>query len=245
MNEQESIRVNFSKAHPVFPLAGVTLLPHAIAALFIFEPRYRQMVEDVLDTTGQIAMAAYDDSPEFDGVSPRPIRPVVCLGQIVQHERHTDGTYHIFLQGVCRAQIVEEIPAEPGGFDGKLYRRAVLQPLGGADSEESEFELDAQRSELSDLLESQRLSSLPAVQQVRKQLASGFDVLPTPVLMDVVALSLLSVVDEAKLRNALLEEPSATKRADLMIRELKRIDHTLRIAELQFDPEAPKGISWN
>jgi len=243
MSEHETIRVNFSKAHPVFPLSGVTLLPHAIAALYIFEPRYRQMVEHVLDTTGQIAMGTYDDRGTDAGQaeSSPPIRPVVCLGQIVQHERHPDGTYHIFLQGVCRARIVEEILPEHTDIEGVLYRRAILEPLQDDDPEP----LDDQREQLTSLLESQRLSSLPAVQQVRKQLATGFEVLPTQVLMDVVALSLLSVVDEQKLRNALLEEPSATRRADLMIRELKRIDHTLRLAELQFDPEAPKGISWN
>jgi uncharacterized protein len=243
MSEHETIRVNFGKTHPVFPLSGVTLLPHAIAALYIFEPRYRQMVEDVLDTTGQIAMGTYDEH-DADGVhagSVPPIRPVVCLGQIVQHEHHPDGTYHIFLQGVCRARVVEEILPEPTDIGGKLYRRAILEPMNDDQAEP----LDDQREELTTLLESDRLASLPAVQQVRKQISSGFDVLPTQVLMDVVALSLLSVVDEQKLRNELLEEPSATRRADLMIRELKRIDHTLRLAELQFDPEAPKGISWN
>ncbi len=244
MNEQETIRVNFSKPHPVFPLNGVTLLPHAIAALYIFEARYRQMVQDVLDTTGQIAMATYDDSASSDDDSMPPIRPVVCLGQVVQHEKHPDGTYHIFLQGVCRAEVVEEIAPDPEMVDGKLYPRAVLQPLRESD-EDAEVDLDSHRQTLADLLESQRLASLPAVQQVKKQLSSGFEMLPTPVLMDVVALSLLSVVDEKKLRNALLEEPSSVKRADLMIRELKRIDSTLRVAELQFDPEAPKGISWN
>ncbi|MFB3431946.1 MAG: LON peptidase substrate-binding domain-containing protein [Phycisphaerales bacterium] len=242
MNEQETIRVNFGKAHPVFPLNGVTLLPHAIAALYIFEPRYRQMIQDVLDTSGQIAMATYDESTPSDDESMPPIRPVVCLGQVVQHEKHPDGTYHVFLQGVCRAEIVEEIAPDPEMVDGKLYRRAVLQPMREADDD---ADLAGQRETLSDLLESQRLSSLPAVQQVKKQLSSGFEMLPTPVLMDVVALSLLSVVDEKKLRHALLEEPSSVKRADLMIRELRRIDSTLRVAELQFDPEAPKGISWN
>ena len=242
MNEQETIRVNFSRPHPVFPLSGVTLLPHAIAALYIFEPRYRQMVQDVLDTSGQIAMATYDESAPTDDDSMPPIRPVVCLGQIVQHEKHPDGTYHIFLQGVCRAQIAEEIAPDPEMVDGKLYRRAVLEPLREADED---TDLDTHRETITDLLASDRLASLPAVQQVKKQLASGFEVLPTPVLMDVVALSLLSVVDEEQLRNALLEEPSSSKRADLMIRELKRIDSTLRVAELQFDPEAPKGISWN
>lgn len=244
MSEHETIRVNFSKPHPVFPLSGVTLLPHAIAALYIFEPRYRQMVEDVLDTTGQIAMATYDDREDEGGASDSapPIRPVVCLGQIVQHERHPDGTYHIFLHGVCRARVVDEILPEPTDPEGKPYRRAILEPMH---SDEEADQLDDQREQLTALLESERLACLPAVQQVRKQIASGFDVLPTQVLMDVVALSLLSVVDEQKLRNALLEEPSAAERANLMIRELRRIDHTLRLAELQFDPEAPKGISWN
>lgn len=243
MPDEETIRVNFGKPHPVFPLSGVTLLPHAIAALYIFEPRYRQMVEDVLDTSGQIAMATYDAETEaaYAGAAP-PIRPVVCLGQIVQHERHPDGTYHIFLQGVCRARVVDEILPEASSIDGKLYRQAVLEPLH--DDEDSPM-LDEQREELTALLESARLSSLPAVQQVRKQISSGFEVLPTPVLMDVVALSLLSVVDEQKLRNTLLEEPSAARRADFMIKELRRIDTTLRVAEYQFDPEAPKGISWN
>lgn len=243
MSEHETIRVNFGKHHPVFPLGGVTLLPHAVAALFIFEPRYRQMIEDVLDTTGQIAMASYDDTVEHDGPGSPPIRSVVCLGQIVQHERNPDGTYHILLQGICRAQVVDEILPEDDHHSGKLYRRALLQPI--PDQDQDDDQLDERREQITTLLESQRLKQLPAVQQVRMQLATGFEVLPTPVLMDIVALSLLTVVDENDLRNKLLEEASATRRADLMIHELKRIDRSLRFAEQQFDPEAPKGISWN
>jgi Lon protease-like protein len=244
MSDHETIRVNFGRPHPVFPLSGVTLLPHAVAALFIFEARYRQMVEDVLDTTGQIAMAAYDEAAAgSESKVSLPIRSVVCLGQIVQHERHEDGTYHILLQGICRARIAEELLPEDDPQSGKLYRRAILEPLH--DEDEGMEMLDSRREEITELLESERLAGLPAVQQVRKQLSMGYEVLPTPVLMDIVALSLLTVVDEHELRNKLLEEPNAGRRADLMIAELKRIDATLRIAELQFDPEAPKGISWN
>ena len=40
--------VDFNRPIPLFPLSCVSLLPHAVQGLHIFEPRYRQMVEDVL-----------------------------------------------------------------------------------------------------------------------------------------------------------------------------------------------------
>ena len=35
---------------PIFPLTGVMLLPGTVLPLHIFEPRYRAMVEDALET---------------------------------------------------------------------------------------------------------------------------------------------------------------------------------------------------
>jgi Lon protease-like protein len=41
---------------PVFPLPNVVLFPNVFLPLHIFEPRYRQMIEDLLDGPGQIVM---------------------------------------------------------------------------------------------------------------------------------------------------------------------------------------------
>ena len=41
---------------PVFPLTGSLLLPGNFMPLNIFEPRYRNMVEDVLADGGHIGM---------------------------------------------------------------------------------------------------------------------------------------------------------------------------------------------
>jgi hypothetical protein len=59
MAEEMSIRVNFSRPLPLFPLPQVVMLPQQITPLHIFEPRYRQMVDRALDGAGQIAMAKY------------------------------------------------------------------------------------------------------------------------------------------------------------------------------------------
>ena len=41
---------------PMFPLRGVFLLPRQVLPLHVFESRYRQMIDDVLDGQGRLAM---------------------------------------------------------------------------------------------------------------------------------------------------------------------------------------------
>ena len=134
MSEEISIRVNFGNPMAMFPLDHVTLMPHAVLPLHIFEPRYRHMVSDALDGPGQIAMAV--TMPGEGGDPYRPtLRPAVCVGQIVQHHKLPDGRYNIALQGVCRARIMQELPDD----EDVPYRRAYLQPLGTAKIDEEEL----------------------------------------------------------------------------------------------------------
>ena len=79
-------RVDFGKPIALFPLPGVSLLPHGAQPLHIFEPRYRQMVERCLasgngdlERTDPIAMAVIDDrnGPETGEVS---LCEAVCAG---------------------------------------------------------------------------------------------------------------------------------------------------------------------
>ena len=98
----ESVAVQFKHLFPVFPLPETMLLPHAIMPLSIFEPRYRQMVDHAIDGSGQIAIATMQritkQNEDGMGVS---LRDVVCLGQIVQHEKARHG-YNILVYGLCR-----------------------------------------------------------------------------------------------------------------------------------------------
>lgn len=102
---------------PIFPLAGVILLPRARLPLNIFEPRYLSMVEDTLATSGRLVGIIQPHMPEgLSGVAP-PVYSVGCAGRITSFDETDDGRYLIGLTGVVRFEVKEELPLE------QLYRR--------------------------------------------------------------------------------------------------------------------------
>lgn len=92
---------------PVFPLAGVLLLPGGRLPLNIFEPRYVAMVRDAMMGTQVIGMVQPVDPRSPAG---RPeIYLTGCAGKISAFSETDDGRYLITLTGVCRFAIVEEL----------------------------------------------------------------------------------------------------------------------------------------
>lgn len=231
----KSVQVNFGRPFPLFPLDGVVLLPHALLRLFIFEPRYRQMVEHALEGSGQIAMAVFDGDrwrTEYHG-NP-PVRKNVCVGQILQHQQLPDGNYRIALQGVCRARVrAEYLPDEE-----RLYRTALLEPIEvGTPSEDELFMV---RDGVMSRLEAEPLTELVTVRAVGEQLANRE--ISTPALLEVVT---LNVLGDKALQYRLLAEGDVVRRGEIIEKELARLGRVLEIARKQHDPEAPRGVSWN
>lgn len=95
---------------PVFPLAGVLLLPGGKLPLHIFEPRYRDMVRDALDGERLIGMVQPTD-PACPHRRPELYR-TGCAGRIVEERKTEDGRYYVALHGLCRFRIVEELAVE-------------------------------------------------------------------------------------------------------------------------------------
>lgn len=89
---------------PIFPLPGAILFPRSQLPLHIFEPRYREMVRDVLDGAGRIGMVQPHAS-EDEGA---PLYPVGCVGEIVSVEELEDGRFNIILHGWHRFRMVGE-----------------------------------------------------------------------------------------------------------------------------------------
>ena len=107
---------------PLFPLSDVWLFPGMALPLFIFEPRYRQMVEDSLDRAGRIVIGTVRKGHEGEMPGNPPIYPVAGLGEIGRHERRADGCFVILLVGMTRVHH-EEVPSD------RLYRRVRVQPV--------------------------------------------------------------------------------------------------------------------
>ena len=216
----DTVSVDFRRPFPIFPLPETMLLPHGITPLHIFEPRYIQMVSEAMDSRGQIAMATWADlSP--DAPAPRPVLPMVCLGQIVQYERVQSG-YEMLLHGLCRARV--ETMIEPSG--DRLYRMAALRPLQQGTGDAAQLQ-DA-RGALHAMLRRQSLRPLERLETV----ANWFDMadVPTGPLVDLAGSAVLGQPEQ---RYALLAEPNPCKRAGMVLRELQDLERLLRLAALQ------------
>lgn len=93
---------------PVFPLAGVLLLPQGMLPLNIFEKRYLAMVDDALKSNRLIGMIQPKD-PSDKNVGCGPLQRIGCVGRIVQFSETKEGRYLITLQGCLRFAVTEEL----------------------------------------------------------------------------------------------------------------------------------------
>ena len=107
---------------PLFPLPGVFLFPGQVLPLHIFEPRYRQMIEDLLDGPGRLVIGTIAEGENPDGTEPPKVVPIAGYGEIARHERLPDGRFQILLFGLARVHV-EEVASD------RLYRRVRCTAL--------------------------------------------------------------------------------------------------------------------
>ncbi len=93
---------------PVFPLDRALVLPRSPLPLQIFEPRYLNMVDDVM--AGDRIIGMVQTRPGGERARPR-LAGVGCAGRITSYAETPDGRYRITLTGVCRFEIAEELSA--------------------------------------------------------------------------------------------------------------------------------------
>ena len=66
-----SSSVTLPEQLPVMPLPGAVLFPHALLPLYIFEPRYRKMLEHALPTASHVLRDADQAESARIGMPPR------------------------------------------------------------------------------------------------------------------------------------------------------------------------------
>jgi len=110
-------RVTLPPEVPVMTLPNATLFPQALLPLYIFEPRYRQMLADALQSDRMFSVAM-----RRPGSARETPAPVAGLGLIRVCVGHKDGTSHLILQGITRVHLAETVRYKP-------YRVQRIQPL--------------------------------------------------------------------------------------------------------------------
>ena len=107
---------------PVFPLPNVVFFPKTFLPLHIFEPRYRQMVEDSKLNDNLIVMALLKKGWEKQYYGNPDVHEIACVGKIQNVEKLEDGRYNILLYGLSRVKILKLV-------QGKPYRMAQVKYL--------------------------------------------------------------------------------------------------------------------
>jgi Lon protease-like protein len=94
---------------PIFPLPKTVLLPGEVLPLHIFEPRYRSMVRDALGSHRVIGIVEATPDTDTKDVGAASVRSIGCVGFIAQHQELPDGRFLLWLLGLERFRIDEEL----------------------------------------------------------------------------------------------------------------------------------------
>jgi len=106
---------------PIMTLSHTVLFPQAMMPLYIFEPRYREMLSEVLAHNRVFAVAALDDSIEDAEIFETP-HSVAGVGVIRACKQNLDGTSNLILQGLARVSLEKIVREEP-------FRMARIQQI--------------------------------------------------------------------------------------------------------------------
>jgi Lon protease-like protein len=192
-------------ALPLFPLPGVVLMPGARMPLHVFEPRYRALVRDCLDSDGILAIPQILPEEEAQHLGRPGLYPYAGVGRIARHEELEGGRFNILVEPLGRVKITGEAASDA---PYRVARAELLDDVPG-DAER----LRAVGGRLKGLF-------LPALARSGREgqgLAKQLGKLPAELLPEAVAPLLVRGGPE---RQAWLAENSAWKRANMVEAEV-------------------------
>jgi len=211
----------------LFPLPNLVMFPHVMQPLHIFEPRYREMVEDALETDQLIAMAHLQPGWEADDRERPAIFPMACIGKIVSHSRFDDGKLNILLLGLRRATIANEFPLT------RPFREAQVTIVEDLYEGSGTHARAAIQRELLQCFRRFTPES-PAAQEQFESLMNNR--LPLGALTDIISFTMKFDIG---LKQRLLSEGNVELRANLLLDELRKIDGSQAVRDdmRPFPPE--------
>src|SRR2546426_389825 len=105
----------------VMPLPNAILFPRVMLPLYIFEPRYKEMLAACLEGDRMFAVALLRKGWERQGRNPASY-PVATVGLITNCVAKPDGTSNLVLEGIQRVRICRYVRRRP-------YPVADIKPL--------------------------------------------------------------------------------------------------------------------
>jgi Lon protease-like protein len=98
---------------PLFPLPNIVFFPHTPLSLHVFEPRYRQLVQDALESEERFGIVLLRPGWESDYFGSPAVYDCGTVATIEQAVPLEDGRYNIDVRGDIRFRILEEVSRVP------------------------------------------------------------------------------------------------------------------------------------
>jgi ATP-dependent Lon protease len=189
---------------PVMTLPNTVFFPQALLPLHIFEPRYRQMLRDVLSSNRIFAVARLDPAPSDRD---EPLPAIASIGIIRACQKGENDTSNLLLQGICRVEVQAIVRETP-------YRVIAVKPVSTtAGTHHAELEL--LRLEVMRLLNLRRRLGTPVPKGMTQFLESIDDV-------DTFAdIAVFNLCEDSALKQQLLETLETRRRLQLFASALK------------------------
>jgi Lon protease-like protein len=190
---------------PVMPLPGALLFPHALLPLYIFEPRYQEMLEYALKEHRMFSVALLKPQ-RTQWKSTGDFFPVAGVGLIRACVGRGDGTSNLILQGLQRVRFT--------GFEqSSPFPIARIEPLK-SDATPS-VETEALGAKVIELYSKLKDSGRQLPEKVDQYLSHLGDM---EMLADLMA---ATFINDPLRRQQLLEELSLKQRLRLVIQYLR------------------------
>lgn len=188
-------------------LPDCTLFPHGGLPLYIFEPRYRKMLEESLEGDCFFAVARLlgDESDRLTDC----VAPVGTISMVRASRERDDGTSELLVHGVMRVKFTD-------WHDGRDYPFASIEPLTSVfvPEDQAEAAIKTMRGAVEDVV-------APLSEEVQSGIFALLDRADEPTLMtDIIC---QQFIHEADLRQRLLEMPSVGERISVICEYLSTV----------------------
>ncbi len=210
-------------------LPNAILFPQAVLPVHIFEPHYRRMLRDALETHRMFCIALMRQRPAASQPCPQPY-DVGCVGVISASFQLPDGTSNLLLQGLHRVRFREFLPDTP-------YPIAAIEPL------ETTHETDAETNELAARIGKLAHLRAAAGKAVPKQLLQALATLgDAETMADLISFTL---VTDLRQKQQLLEMLDLRLRMQKLLQCLERQIKQLKIQKQLKPTKTSKGFGVN
>lgn len=216
---------------PVMTLPNTVFFPQALLPLHIFEPRYRQMLKDVLATNRLFAVARLDAAGAEKPGANEPLHRIASVGIVRACQKADNDTSNLLLQGLSRVEVLGIVREQP-------YRTVSVRVLASAQGG-NYGQLETLRTEVLRLVTLRRRLGTPAPQGITQFLETIDD---PDTFSD---LAVFNLCEDGEFKQTLLETLDPRRRLELFAASLKTEIESIRLRRKLQGRLSDDGIANN